>query len=578
MKLSHILYLVLFVACRQPIEHDLTTVFEKSNGTKSANYWEGINWWKSLATNSAYVQMQEFGMTDAGYPLHIITLSKEGLSLNEVKTSTRATLFINNAIHPGEPDGVDASMLVFRDIAKNSSHLLDSCILVCIPYYNIGGAINRNGTSRANQNGPEEYGFRGNAQNLDLNRDFVKCDSKNAESFAKLLQVIDPDLYIETHVSNGADYQYNLTYLSTQPDKLGYKMGPYLRNQIIPSLETKMEKRNNEMVPYVNHWGGPLDTTYATFYDSPRYSSGLTTLHNIFGFITETHMLKDFKARVNATYDFLNSSITYCFEKNSEIQNIRDNQKRIISNLNSMPIDWEVDRHRSITFKFKGYEYNFKPSEVSGKERLYYDTTKPIMKNMKFLGYMHETKRRLKPSAYILKRGFIDVEERLKWNGVILEELQNDTVIEVISKRILDYETSSTPYEKHYYHYNTNSAIDTVKWQFRKGDFLIKTGTDKDRFLLEMLEPSAPDSYFNWNFFDAILQQKEHFSEYVFEDKAAAILKLNPILKAKFDAHLKSMSEASVELSAQEQLEWVYKNSDYYEKEHMRLPVFKLFN
>ena len=158
-----------------------------------------------------------------------------------------------------------------------------------------------------------------------------------------------------------------------------------------------------------------------------------------------------------------------------------------------------------------------------------------------------------------------------------LEELQSDTIIEVVSTRILDYETSPTPYEKHYLHFNTNSITDTIKWHFRKADYLIRTGTDKDRFLLEMLEPSAPDSYFNWNFFDAILQQKEHFSSYVFEDKAAQMLKSNPQLKSELELAVAQNSDSTNTWSAAEQLNWVYKHSPHYEKEHMRLPVFKLF-
>lgn len=576
-KLLFLAGAIVLISWINPKPKKFLTVFETSNGTKSADYFEGMQWWQNFARKNKQVQIQEYGTTDAGYPLHTITLSKNGEHLSELISSKKTTLLINNAIHPGEPDGVDASMMLFRDVLANHPQLLDSCSLVCIPYYNIGGTLNRNNASRANQEGPEEYGFRGNAQNLDLNRDFVKCDSRNAESFAQLLQFTDPDMYIETHVSNGADYQYNITYLSTQPDKLGYEMGPFLRKDILPELNKKMKARNNEMVPYVNHWSGPLDQFYSTFYDSPRYSSGLTTLHNIFGFITETHMLKSFDKRVQATYDYLMSSLEYCNENSSKIQAARNAQKQLISQQQSMPIDWEVDRYSVDQLNFKGYEYGYKKSEVTGEDRLYYDQSKPIEKSMFFLGYMVETKRRNKPSAYILRRGFTEVENRLRWNGVQLEELQSDTIIEVVSTRILDYETSPTPYEKHYLHFNTNSITDTIKWHFRKGDYLIRTGTDKDRFLLEMLEPSAPDSYFNWNFFDAILQQKEHFSSYVFEDKAAQMLKSNPQLKSELELAVAQNSDSTNTWSAAEQLNWVYKHSPHYEKEHMRLPVFKLF-
>ena len=244
-KLALLFLCFTLISWAAPPKRFFETYYETSGGNKSAPYEIGIEWWQEFADKFSEVQMQEFGMTDAGIPLHTITLSKKGKLLTQLADTDKTIVLINNAIHPDEPDGVDASMMLLRDILFGRSELLDSCIIVCIPYYNIGGALNRNSHSRANQNGPEEYGFRGNAQNLDLNRDFVKCDSKNAESFAKLLQLIDPDMYIETHVSNGADYQYTMTYLSTQPDKLGYDMGEHLRSEIIPGIVKGMDEKGN---------------------------------------------------------------------------------------------------------------------------------------------------------------------------------------------------------------------------------------------------------------------------------------------------------------------------------------------
>ena len=572
-KFFFLLLTSTLAACSTQTTQEHKTLFETSEGMQSAPYAEGIAWWQSLSSDYSQIQMQEYGMTDAGIPLHTITLSKEGKKLSDLSKTDKTIILINNAIHPGEPDGVDASMVLYRDLANTESTLLDSCIIVCIPYYNIGGAINRNSTTRANQDGPEEYGFRGNAQNLDLNRDFVKCDSRNAQSFAKLLQLIDPDMYIETHVSNGADYQYTMTYLSTQPDKLGGEMDKQLRTRMIPGIKRKMKAKDNEIVPYVNHWGGPLKNSYATFYDSPRYSSGLTTLHNIYGFITETHMLKPFKQRVYATYDYLLSSLEYAHEQSSEIQRTRNAQKQSVAAAKRLPIDWAVDNFDFMQMEFKGYEYAYKKSKVTGEDRLYYDRTKPITKSMFYRHAMLATKHKDKPTAYLLRRGFTAVEDRLRWNGVQLIELKKDTSMRVASYIIEDYETVKTPYEKHYLHSQTKARLDTITWTFRKGDYLIPMGTDKDRFILEMLEPEGPDSYFNWNFFDAVLQQKEHYSAYVFEDKAAAILEENPALRQELE--LKKRQDKDFNKNASAQLEWVYTHSSHYEKEHNRLPVFK---
>ncbi len=552
------------------------TRFEKSKGTESPTYHEGIAWWKEFAAENKNVTITEFGETDAGYPLHLVCMGEAPFEVDAIKRSDKLVLLINNAIHPGEPDGVDASMLLFRDLKEKwqmTEHLKE-CIVMCIPYYNIGGALNRNSYSRTNQEGPIEYGFRGNAQNLDLNRDFVKCDSKNALNFARLLQRVDPDVYVETHVSNGADYQYTMTYLATQPDKLGYGMGNYLRNEVLPALEHSMFNKDEEMSPYVNIHGGPLKDKIHTFYDSPRYSTGLTTLHQSFGFITETHMLKKFRERVWATHKFLKSTLEFCSKHSLEMRLLRSRAKDKVKKANLFPIDWVVDTNSYVEQKFNAYQYDYKKSEVTGQERLFYDRSKPITKKIKHYNRMSASKTQKSPKYYILKKGFGQVEKRLQANGVPMIALERDTVILVKAYQIRSYETTKRPYEKHYYHYDTKYDLKSMLYQFRKGDYLIPMNTDKNRFITEVFEPDAPDSYFNWNFFDAVLQQKEWYSAYVFEDKAAQMLRTNRKLKKAFLE--KKKSDANFAKNTQAQLYWIYKRSPHYEKEHMRLPIFRI--
>lgn len=182
----------------------------------------------ALAEKHPEVQLIEEGPTDSGYPLNVVLISRsKNFDIQQLKNEGKAVFLINNAIHAGEPDGVEASQMLARDLLENKkmSRLLDNTVIAIIPFYNIGGVLNRNSGSRVNQNGPKEYGFRGNARNFDLNRDFIKTDTRNARSFSELFQKLDPDLFVDTHVSNGADYQYVATTIATQNDKLG---GPWL--------------------------------------------------------------------------------------------------------------------------------------------------------------------------------------------------------------------------------------------------------------------------------------------------------------------------------------------------------------
>lgn len=543
-------------------------------------------WWDSLNSYSDFLTIEEFGTTDAGYPLHLAILSTAGDSLASIKQSGKNIILINNAIHPGEPDGVDASMALFRKIcmSKNPKELKNT-ILVCIPFYNIGGALNRNSSSRANQQGPEEYGFRGNAQNLDLNRDFIKCDSKNAKSFAALLQLLDPDIYIETHVSNGADYQYTMTYLCTQTDKLGFGMGKFTDKKMNPGLEASMANKGFPMVPYVNVHGTALENSYTAFYDSPRFSTGLATLHQCFSYITESHMLKPYDDRVRATLAFLESIIEFNNANYKMVRQLRKNAKKKVANTEVFVLDWEVDSSRSIHFNFDGYEHKYIPSllrpadltidfDEMQEARLFYDREKPIRKAMTYYAYFKPSIVRTKPKYYIIPRGYSEVIERLRLNGVQLDSLDNDTSIEVASYTITSYETVDQAFEKHYLHSNTSMVKDTLLWKFLKGDYIIKLGNSKDRFLVEVLEPDAPDSYFNWNFFDAILQQKEWYSPYVFEDIAVKLIEEDSLIAEEFSDMWNTAPGFSQ--NRQWQLHWVYTHSPYYEKEHMRLPVFRI--
>lgn len=198
------------------------TVFEKSNGKETATYFEVIQYYKELSLRSPIIKLESKSKTDAGYPLHLVLISNDkNFDPSLWHKKQKVALLINNGIHPGEPDGIDASMMLVRDIVNKKIILPDNLAIGIIPVYNIGGALNRNNFSRVNQAGPDSYGFRGNAQNLDLNRDFTKCDSKNARAFAEIFHFLNPDVLVDTHVSDGADYQHAITLITTQYNKQG---------------------------------------------------------------------------------------------------------------------------------------------------------------------------------------------------------------------------------------------------------------------------------------------------------------------------------------------------------------------
>ena len=557
---------------------DFTTIFEKSKGTETATYQETIAFYQELAAAYPEISILEMGKTDSGFPLHLVVFnaSKE-FDFSKIHLSKKNIILINNAIHPGESDGVDASMMLLRDIVQDKKKIkkLKNIVLAVIPIYNIGGALNRNSFSRANQNGPKEYGFRGNAQNYDLNRDFIKADTKNAKSFAEIFHLVKPDIFIDNHVSNGADYQYGITHLFTQHNNLGNDLGNFIENEMRPNIEASLLKKNINITPYVNVWGTTPEAGFSQFFDSPRYSTGYTTLFNTLGMMVETHMLKPYKQRVEQTYSLLESIIDFSIEKGAEIKEFRNNAVSNILAKKTYPISFELDKDNYSILQFKGYEGSYIDSKVTNGKRLFYDRTKPYTKPVKYFNNYIPSKEIKLPKAYILKQGWHKVLARLKDNHIDFTVFKNDTSIIVEEQHIKDYKTSTSPFEGHFIHSKTEVVAKTKKVLFQKGDIYIPILQNGVRYIVETLEAEATDSFFNWNFFDTILEQKEHFSSYVFEDIAEKLLLENPALKELLNQ--KMTADKDFAESPEAQLDFIYKNSAYYESAHLKLPVYKLF-
>jgi len=555
------------------------TVFEKSGGKQTVTYEEGIAYWKNLSKDFASINLSKKGLTDSGEPLHLIIYNKDQLfDSASIQNSGKPIILINNAIHAGEPDGVDASMMLLRDFALKPENypFLDSVIVAVIPFYNIGGVLNRNSTSRVNQNGPEAYGFRGNARNYDLNRDFIKMDTKNAFSFIDIFQWLDPAVFVDTHVTNGSDHQHVLTLISTQWNKLGGSLGTYLEQDFEKQIFASLESKGREPIVYVNVHGSSPNQGWQQFWDAARYSSGYTSLYQSLGFISESHMWKPYKRRVENTYDYLASMIQLTAEEGKVIQEKREADRAELLNADSLTVTWQADRDNFRMVTLRGYETSMRKSEVTGNDLLYYDKESPIEKEVPFYNSFKSTKKVAVPKYYIVPQAWSGVIKRLKANHVEMSRIEKDTLVEVAAYTIKNYETRSRAYEGHYPHYNTAVEEKNNKVSLRSGDYLISTKQLAKKYLAAALEPEAQDSFFNWNFFDTILQQKEGFSDYVFEAKAKNILADMP--KATQDQfYEKQANDSTFAKSNYAQLDWIYKRSAHYEKAHLQYPVYRLF-
>ncbi|RZK63114.1 MAG: hypothetical protein EOO59_00635 [Hymenobacter sp.] len=559
----------------------LTTPFERDPAhNTTATYAECIAFYKELAAAyPAAVQLREAGPTDSGQPLHEVVLSADGTFAPAASRALgRPVVLVQNGIHPGEPEGIDASMLLARDLLRNKQlrPLLQKVTLVIIPAYNIDGMLNRNSTTRVNQNGPAEYGFRGNARHLDLNRDFVKQDSRNARSFAALFQQWRPEIFVDTHTSNGADYQYTITLIPTQHNKLAPALGTYLQEKLLPALYAGMAQKKWPMTPYVDFEGETPASGLRAFLESPRYSTGYAALFNSIGFMPETHMLKAFGPRVHATYDLLLTYLQTAAAQAPALLAARAAADRALAAQTQFSLAWAVRDTASGTVEFRGYEAGHQASLVSGQPRLYYDRTRPYTRPVPYYNTARPTAAVAAPTAYVIPAAWGEVLDNLRRNGVVLRPLAAPLAGPVETYTIEDYQTTPRPYEGHYLHTQIKlSTLNFPRLALTPGSYLAVLAEQGPaaRYLVEALEPQATDSFFAWGFFDSVLQQKEHYSDYVFEDLAASFLTQNPAVRQQLEDAKKA--NPTLAASGRQQLEWVYQHSPYAEAGYRRYPVLR---
>lgn len=551
---------------------------------KTPTWKEVVSIYSELAEDSPKASFFEAGKSDVGRPVHAMFVGKGGQEIKDLESlqayrqshPERLGLLINNAIHPGEPCGVDASINWLRTLLSDKSNLneLTATIdIVIIPMYNVGGALNRNCCTRTNQDGPEEYGFRGNARNLDLNRDFIKMDSKNAFAFVSLFHAFAPNLFIDTHTTNGADYPYSMTLISTQHNKAGPVLGPFIQNEMEPFLYGFMAEQEQPMCPYVFTKGETPDDGLIGFLETPRYSTGYSVLFGCLGLTSEAHMLKPFPERVKATMTLFDGVVQFMKTRHNEILELKGLELDRCFRSDSLPVHWEHDPDQYDPITFNGYEARKEISSVTGDIRLKYDRKKTWTNEIPFYNHYNASQYGHIPDHFVIPQAWHQVIERMQHNGVIMGRFEKDTLLNMEVTYIQGFRSTNNPYEGHHLNSFDSLEIRIEPVQIYAGDFIVESHQPALRYIIEVLDPRGHDSFFRWNFFDSAMQQKEYYSAYVFEETAEEMLKLDDDLRMKFELELANNPE--LKENARAQLDWLYKASMHYEGSANRYPVFR---
>ena len=546
-------------------------------GDKATPWQDVIAGYQRLDELHTGAKLMTMGEDDAGLPIHLFVIADgSGFHPDSIRASGKAVLWVTNGIHPGEPDGVDASLLLAQALLESDQFMgLTANVAVCIvPVYNVWGARRSDHPSRPDQNGPPVHGVRANSRNLDLNRDFMKGEAANTRHLRTALAEWDPDVYFETHVSDGADHRYVMELLTTQKDKLNGGLALFLSEHMEPALYAWMDRKGLAMCPYFETVKEiPEDGLYA-FYDSPRYSTGYNALFDRIGILAESHMLKPYEDRVNATLQLMLATMAVMNEQTRVLLQGRARAKANTASVEEVAMNWVLDTTRVDRLPWKGYEASYPLSEVSGLPRLKYDHTKPTDVAVPWMQHYRPTLIKEKPLGYLIPRQWSGIAEQLRSQGVEVETVATAKRFTVEEDSVTSFTTGRSPTEGHFVHRTITTASARTVRNAEPGDLLVRMGRHTDRLVMEALEPQAEDGFFAWGAFDAVLQQKEWFTPYVFEDIAADLLRNDPLLGSALEAERQRDPEFAQDAWAQ--LYFVFQRSPYRDRAFRIVPIRRI--
>lgn len=559
---------------------DWTTYYEKSNYLETPRYEETIEYTRNLAESSDYISYQVFGKSLQGRDLPLLIIDRnKNFTPESVKKSGNAILLIEACIHPGESEGKDAGLMLIRDIVIKNNYpgLLDHTTILFIPIFNVDGHERFSAYNRINQNGPKEMGWRTTASNLNLNRDFTKADAVEMQHWLVLYNEWLPDMFIDIHTTDGADYQYQLTYGMNTMGDMDSKQTEWQTNYL-KELETKLSEDDVLMFPYVSFrsWHDPRSGLIRRT-ASPRYSTGYSAIQNRPALLVETHMLKDYKTRVSATYQLLKHTLEIIHSEFSELKQINEYADQKASELEDkeLVLDYVTSEKDSSMVKFKGVEYDIVPSDLTNGNWVQFSHV-PKEYNLVLFDQLIPTVKVQLPKAYIIPVEWTEVIYRLNLHGIKYLELNEDQDFDIITYKFSNVSFANYPFEGRQMVNSFTKEEINLKKTFQKGSIIVPVNQRTSKLIAHLLEPDGPDSFLKWGFFNTVFERKEYVETYVMEKMAREMIKDNPELKEQYE---KAVQENPEYYNNQwNKLFWFYERTPYWDQQKDIYPVGKLVN
>src|SRR5215216_7129712 len=563
---------------------DWQTHAEKTDYRETPNYTDTIAFAKQLANVSPAIEYRTFGRSGQRRELPLLIASESQTFTPEAARSQgKAVVLIQACIHSGEPDGKDAGFALLRDIAitKTAAGILENVVLLFIPIYNTDGHERATPYNRINQNGPSEMGWRTTSTYQNLNRDYMKADTPETRAWLKLWDEWQPDLFIDCHVTDGADYRCNITYHHEHHDGVDNAVLAWEREVFGGKVAPATEAAGNIISWYLEFVDNrDLELGTRDFNGSPRFSTGYVPLRNRPGILIETHMLKDYRSRVIGTYDFLQAALTEVNRDPERLRTIgREADERTLAMVRaynpdaSFPLDFELTDEVT-PFGLKAFSYETEQSEVSGDLRVVYgrepfDLTIPMYQTFR-------VKTAVTPPLYYIVPGqWTEVIAVLKAHGLEMKTLAAFEPVDVESYRFTNVIWPYAPFEgRHMPRFDVEPTVETRV--FPPGSVVVPLAQPAGKVILNLLEPQAPDSLARWGFFNAIFEEKEYAEHYVLETLAREMLANDPDLNQEFEQRL--ALDPDFAASPAERLRFFYKRSPYWDPQMNLYPVGRIIS
>jgi hypothetical protein len=547
-----------------------TTYYEKSGRLQTPRYDSTVAYCRRLAAFSPLVHYTSFGQSAQGRPLPLLIVTGDrSFTPASARAAGKAVVLIQAGIHAGEIDGKDAGLMLIRDIVVRQQlpHLLDSVVMLFVPIFNVDGHERFGPYNRINQNGPAEMGWRTTAQNFNLNRDYMKADAPEMRALLQLFSAWLPDLYIDCHVTDGIDFQYDVTYTMELGPNIDQGIARWEREDFLPRVLPAVEESGHKVFWYVmpredtdlskGFQGGGVST--------PRFSTGYAALQNRPALLIETHMLKPYRTRVDATYHFLKGSL---MAVRASLQHLRhavlradDLLAKADPSASIIPLRCKTGEGRHLRH-FLGIKHVMEPSPISGGQRIRY-TGEKFEDDLPFYDETIVEDSVRMPKAYVVPPELTFVPELLRVHGIAYTQLAAPESMTVDSYRFENVRFAERPYEGHQTVTATSVPI-TERRQYPAGSLRVSTRQRSARVIVHLLEPRSGDSFLAWGLMNGIFEQKEYAEDYVMEKVGEEMLEKDPVLKRAFEEKVRTDSIFAAKPSAR--LNWLYQRSPWKDK------------